>query len=121
MAKFELDIEIDHWINGAAHFRQKWADLAVTDIDKAMQTAFRIADQRVHVITGYLKSTGRYETNVVDDGEIEGRLIYEADYAIYEFGRGGEHDAMTPAVMEISDQFLVAMIDAAEATVRTWR
>ena len=54
-----------------------------------------ILQERVHVISGYLKSTSKTEYLQSDKTIL---VHFDAPYAIYEFGRGGAHDAVNPAL-----------------------
>lgn len=118
--RFRFDVDIDHWVNGAAGFEVAWKARAKPKIERTMARAFEIADNQVHVITGFLKSTGSYE--VRDEGDsIIGEILYGADYAIYEFGRGGEHDALTPAIIEVEDEWLGSMMEPIIEVLGTWR
>ena len=116
--RFEWDV--DHWIDGAARFERQWQSLAEGKAEPVAERGFRVADAQVHVISGQLKASGRYFVEK-DGNEVQIVLAYEAPYAIYEFGRGGEHDALTPAIITMEDEILRLMMESIEEAIDTWR
>lgn len=75
----------------------------VAALDAVIDAAFAETQTLVHVITGSLKGSGRTFSDV-SEGEWSGGISYggpspgfpnnPVNYAKYEFGRGGEHNAL---------------------------
>lgn len=74
------------------------------------------SQQFVHVDSVALKSSGRFEVQRVVHRAI-GELIYGGthgvDYAVYEFGRGGQHDALQRAMNATAANFARTVGDMA--------
>lgn len=72
------------------------------------------SQQFVHVDSVALKSSGRFEVQRVVHRAI-GELVYGGthgvDYAIYEFARGGSHDAPQRAMNATAESFVRAVGD----------
>lgn len=115
--------------------RSGWSDSGVTDaVEKltdagfpaelevlwtqATEVMFSESQRVVHVWPvdgGTLKASGFYE--LVDDGDqMTGLIEYSAEYAIYEFGRGGEHDALNRSFERTRDVFQ----RACETAIERW-
>lgn len=80
-------------------FRDKLNDLVGGSVDRKMQQTANVIEQtlipRIHVISGYLKSTSGVTYRQSDKTIM---LHFDAPYAVYEFGRGGTHDPVNPAL-----------------------
>lgn len=73
------------------------------ELDKVLAEAFAETLSMVHVITGSLKGSGRVRMSS-EEGQWSGSISYggaspgfphdPVNYAEYEFGRGGDHDAL---------------------------
>lgn len=92
-------IEVDDW-QGMLDALDRLADLPRGQVDKWEQATERFYDrsqQYVHVDTVALKRSGRHDTTRVVHRVI-GEVVYGGrfgvDYALFEFARGGQHDAL---------------------------
>src|ERR1044071_1675079 len=92
-------IEVDGW-DGMLAALDRLAELPKGQVDKWGETTERVYDrsqQYVHVDTVALKRSGRHSTQRVVHRVI-GEVVYGGrfgvDYALFEFGRGGQHDAL---------------------------
>jgi hypothetical protein len=78
----------------------------------------------VHVDTGALKASGRLSVDR-DRHTITGEVAYggtpACDYAVYEFARGGSHDALTRGFVAAEPEFRAALGRIIEHEVRSWR
>lgn len=85
------------WIDGLETFGTPTPEMELR-WRQATDTFFDRTQRFVHVETAELKSSGRYEM-FSDRRNIVGQVAYggtaECDYAVYEFARGGNHDALT--------------------------
>jgi hypothetical protein len=93
---YETNGMIDRWIGGLARLDQPdMLDEAAWE--QATEVFYGRTQEFVHVIGGGLKSSGRRKT-VRNADRIVGEVAYggtpECDYAVYEFRRGGAHDAL---------------------------
>lgn len=76
---------------------------------QATEVMFDRSQQFVHVITAALKQSGRMdvrETRNTLHGEITYGGTAACDYAVYEFARGGSHDALARAFEVTQATFL---------------
>lgn len=71
-------------------------------LESTLRAAFQDTQQRVHIITGSLRLSGRSESDF-DGVNWMGEIVYggpsagpndPVTYAIYEMARGGDHDFM---------------------------
>jgi hypothetical protein len=93
---YETNGMLDRWIGGLERLDQPdMLDEAAWE--QATEVFFGRTQELVHVISGGLKSSGRRKTDREGD-RIVGEVSYggtpECDYAVYEFRRGGSHDAL---------------------------
>lgn len=116
--------------------RSGWANTGITDaIDKlvdggfpaelevlwrqATEVMFSETQRVVHVWPvdgGTLKASGSFE--VLDDGDVMVGLVeYSAPYAVFEFARGGDHDALHRSFERTRDVFQRACDTAIERWV----
>lgn len=119
---FEIEVprEFLHWATGLGAAMYPTAEEALM-MDQAMDFMFTETQARVHVVTGDLKFTGRIVPARVDGDLIEGGIQYGGmvgpvrgkvvGYAEKEFGRGGSHDAITPAMSAAEMVFTEAFVD----------
>jgi hypothetical protein len=114
---------LDAWIDGLdrlgtpnQHARDLW--------DQATERFYDRTQEHTHIITGRLIASGRYATQRRGD-TIEGRVTYggtpEVDYAVYEFGRGGSHDALLLGFLETQGRYARALRQIVEDEVRSWK
>lgn len=110
-------IRIRNTLPEIARGAAKFGKIAVGKADKTMaeagQATLLAADEIVHVITDSLRQSGKVFIEPIPSGV---RVIVEfggdstgpknpVEYAIYEFGRGGDHDFMTPAIVATKDEY----------------
>lgn len=114
---------LEPWIDGLKKFgeptpsmERRWA--AATDV------FFDRTQAAVHVITAGLKASGRQETEV-GPKRITGVVTYggteECDYAVYEFARGGKHNALRIGFVETQRVFQEALAEMLEDEVASWK
>jgi hypothetical protein len=107
-AKFRIKVEgVDNWVKASKRFGPSIFAGDPADIEQAAGATFAHTQNDVHVITGSLKGSGRVEIRKMKTGtKVE--ILYggyspgpnnPVTYAGFEFGRGGSHDFMTPAVV----------------------
>lgn len=110
---------LDRWIRGLDQLGEP--DEAAEEVWRQVtDVMFDRSQARVHILTGDLKASGRSETRREGD-RIVGEIEYDADHAIYEFRRGGKHDALGLAFKETYEMFRAALGQALEAQVREWK
>jgi hypothetical protein len=84
--------------------------------ETATERFYDRSQQFVHVDSVALKSSGRFDVQRVVHRAI-GELVYGGthgvDYAIYEFGRGGNHDAPQRAMNATAANFVRTVGDMA--------
>lgn len=77
---------------------------------------FDKSQQKVHVLSGDLKSSGRPAETKVEGLTVVAEIAYEAEHALFEFSRGGDHDALTRAfeeTLKVFEKTLLAMMENA--------
>lgn len=111
---------IDHWVTGFA--RPMEASPAVsTAFDQAAEVMLSEAVSRVHILSSDLHDSSEGPNTEVFPGRVESTIKFTMPYAKYEFGRGGEHDAITIAFAETRRMFEKAIVAGMEAEMTTWR
>jgi hypothetical protein len=77
--------------------------------DQAMERFYDRSQQLVHVDSVNLKRSGRFDPSIRVAHRAIGELVYGGrfgvDYAVYEFARGGSHDATQRAMNQVSATF----------------
>jgi|SRR5690606_35238765 len=126
MPRRHVDIigALDGWISGMDRLGERVGEHQVAEWRYATERFYDRTQQYVHVLDGNLKTSGRC---AVDPHrlDIEGSVTYggtpECDYAIYEFGRGGNHDALTRGFVANVETFEQAIVDGIAAEIDSWR
>jgi hypothetical protein len=124
-SRFRVDSSgLDGWIRGLENLsRYRPGDAALVRWRQATDYFFDRTQRHVHVITGALKESGQMDVDVVR-GNLVGTVTYggtpECDYAIYEFARGGSHDALTLGYVEAHEKFEQSLALIMEEEVRGW-
>lgn len=126
-----LRIEIvgmDNWIKGTSDFARLMDRRVQVKLLNALDATFQRTQELVHVITGSLKASGRKEITQTEQGVFQVEIVYggpapgypndPVDYAAFEWGRGGEHDFLTPAIVSTEEEYPKAMRDAVRETAR---
>lgn len=117
-----MPAEFDSWIAGLDEFDPGQEVLA--EWRPAMERFYGATQQHVHRITGALQASGRHETDRSGRTDVTGTLTYtgngERSYAAYEFGRGGDHDAITLGFAQSRHGFEQALRDGIDQHVRSW-
>lgn len=114
---------LDAWIDGldrmdrpSAAAREEW--LIATEVFYGHTQA------AVHVLSGALKQSGTYGAQRRGN-TIDGRVQYggtpTCDYAVYEFARGGSHDALTRGFVASEREFAATLARILEREVASWR
>ena len=123
---FEIEVprEFLNWVNGLQSGMSPTRQEAMM-MDQALDFMLTETQRRIHVLTGDLKYTGRIVEAQIDGDMVMGGIEYGGmigptrgrmvDYAEFEFGRGGTHDAITPALAATETVFVEAFIDMATA------
>lgn len=98
----------------------------VAALDAVLEVAFAETQSLTHVITGSLKGSGRTSSDTTED-EWKGEISYggpspgfpndPVNYAKYEFGRGGSHDALRNVDL-VHHDFIEAMYTSMNARMR---
>lgn len=106
--------EDGHEVDDQLDRKSKLDREGIAAMDAALQMAFAETQAIVHVRTGRLRESGRTESDVHDD-VWTGEIIYGneiADYAAFEYSRGGLHDFLAP--LRDTDQIGIAFRIAVE-------
>lgn len=88
--------------------------------EQAVDYLFNQTQNRVHVLSGDLKASGR-ERVWREGPAVFGEIEYgggEVDYAWFEMRRGGSHDFMSPAVVATERLFGAALEEAVDSMMR---
>jgi hypothetical protein len=114
---------LDEWIDELANFEVR--DPAALDAWRHGVERFYDATQRhVHVLDGPLKASGRYDTQRLGRDQLEGAITYggtpDVDYAVYEFARGGNHDALQRGYEDSYEALRRAVLEAVDAEIDSW-
>lgn len=88
--------------------------------ERETEEFFQLTQIYVHVITGRLRRSGRYDTDV-QGPRVVGTVEYTAPYAQYEIDAGGEHDFMGRAWEEKQSGFARAQGEMFLRAVTSWR
>jgi hypothetical protein len=114
---------LDRWITGldrmdkpTAVAREEW--LVATEV------FFDRTQAAVHVLSGDLKSSGTYgaqRRGQTIDGWVKYGGTADCDYAVYEFARGGSHDALTIGFVAAEREFTAALTRILDREVASWR
>lgn len=119
----------ERWQNGLRRFGQDTAEAAESTFRQAGEVFLSESQNRAHVLSGDMLSTGRLEEETMGD-EISVNLVYGGipgasgrivDYALFEEQRGGSHAFMSLAWASTERMFAEAIPDAFEQVVATWR
>jgi len=114
---------LDKWIDGFGRLGEPH-EPGVVRWRQATEVMFDRSQQAVHVITAALKASGRYDAHKTV-GEIVGEVTYggtaDCDYAVYEFRRGGSHDALRRGFVEARQTFVDTLNEIVEEEVSSWR
>lgn len=122
--KVRIDvIGLDEWIDELANFQVR-DPAALDEWTHGVERFYDATQRRVHVLDGPLKASGRYEANRRGRDELEGTVTYggtpDCDYAVYEFARGGNHDALTRGYEDSHERLRRAVIEAVDAEIDSW-
>jgi hypothetical protein len=114
---------LDAWIDGldrmdrpSAAAREEW--LVATEVFYGHTQA------AVHVLSGDLKQSGTFgaqRRGATIDGWVRYGGTPEVGYAVYEFARGGSHDALTRGFVASEHEFTSTLARIMEHEVATWR
>jgi hypothetical protein len=114
---------LDKWIDGLDKFDEpdeedlkRWNGATRFFFDKT-QTA-------VHIDSRALQKSGRWSSSRVGHtliGEVEYGGTPAVDYAIYEFRRGGEHDALNRGFVMAKRTFEAVLAEILVEKVNRWR
>jgi hypothetical protein len=110
----------DRWIRGFEALPAQVRRASVREFDQANREFFEATQDVVHVITGELKRSGTGEVRTVGP-DVVATVEYDAEYAIYEEARGGEHAFMTRGWEATEHLFADAMPEAFQNVVASWR
>jgi hypothetical protein len=114
---------LDAWIDGLDRFGlpteamlDRWRQATDVFFDRTQSAA--------HIVTGSLKDSGRMQA-FRDRRELVGEVVYggtqECDYAVYEFARGGAHDALTVGFAETQAVFEKTLARMLVEEVASWK
>jgi len=91
---------------------------------QATDVFFDRTQQYVHVVSAELKASGRMDT-FSDQRNIVGQVSYggtaACDYAVYEFARGGDHDALTRGFAAAERVFRSSLAAMLSEEAGSWR
>jgi hypothetical protein len=124
--RIRITTTLDKWVVAAGKFSSLMEEVSGRELEKAAQATYEASQDEVHIITGSLKGSGRWE---VERGRVRTtvRVIYggpssgpisPVDYAIYEQARGGAHDFMGPAVDRTQSMYPESMLRAIALAIR---
>lgn len=117
-----MPVEFDSWIEGMEDLDPGREVLA--EWTQAMERFYGATQEHVHRITGALQASGHHETERSGPTDVTGTLTYtgnaERSYAAYEFGRGGDHDAITLGFAQSRRGFEQALADGLDKHVRSF-
>lgn len=94
----------------------EWIDRVGDAWERVTEQVYLRSQENVHVITGRLKSTGKWHVFYAGEMVIEAIVEYggvaydgyDVDYALYEEGRGGSHAFLTRAAEQAFPMFEAA-------------
>lgn len=114
---------LDEWIDELANFEIR--DPAALDAwEHGVERFYDNTQARVHVLDGPLKASGRYETSRPNRDELDGTITYggtpDCDYALFEFARGGNHDALQRGYEDTHERLRQAVLEAVDAEIDSW-
>lgn len=114
-------MDVSEWLD-ALDAHEGPGEETLLALSQVLSEGFAETQARVHVDTGSLRGSGRVSSDRVEEGW-EGEITYGGpapgyahpyvDYAREEFGRGGDHDAMSNLDLMREDY-----LEAMGATVR---
>ena len=124
MATRHVSIEgIDGWIDGLNRLGDRVGDKQVDAWQQATERMYDRTQQFVHILSGDLIASGRHS---LERGrrDITGMVTYggtkACDYAIFEFARGGSHDALNLGFVANIPVFEQAIVDGIAAEIDSW-
>lgn len=122
--RVRIDVSgLDEWIEQLANFEIR-DRAAVDEWRHGVERFYDNTQRRTHVLDGFLKASGRYEVNRAGRDQLEGVITYggtpTVDYAVYEFARGGNHDALTRGYEDSYERLRQAVIDTVDAEIDSW-
>lgn len=119
--KFTVSRELQGWIDGLSDMERARARPELIGAWKvAGELMLDRTQQHVHVDTGDLKSSGSLSMFDESDGVVA-EITYDAEYAIYENARGGDHAFMDRGFEESRDTFERALARGLEQVITSWR
>jgi hypothetical protein len=117
------DSGLDRWIAGfEATAKSRPSEEALLRWGQATEEMYDRSQEYVHIITGDLFLSGERDT-AKSGWRLVGTVSYggpEAPYAEYEFGRGGDHDALLRAYVATHDTFEKTLAVIMEEEVQRW-
>jgi hypothetical protein len=114
---------LDKWIDGL----DKFADPDAEDVAMwraATDVFFAKTQDLVHIDSGDLKKSGRTDTREQGNrivGEVEYGGTPEVNYAVYEFRRGGAHDALLRGYLASQRHFQATLAEMLVKKVDRWK
>lgn len=120
MAGLMISGELNRWIVGMAVASEAAAQVGKRRWQAATDVMFDRSQAYVHVISGELKASGYAEADV-DGSDLHGMVIYEADHAMPEHDRGGEHAYLQLAANDTMELFEQALPGIWRDVVMAWR
>ena len=117
-AQIVHDGQYDKWVSGLGDMDSLEPE-TVEIWQQATEYFFGRTQERVHILTGALKTSGQYEMET-DGAQVDGVVSYGGgvvDYAAYELRRGGSHDFLNEPFRDTEDHFRAEFIRAIAAQV----
>lgn len=97
--------QIDRWAQGFEHMDRDLVEHVLVEWQTASDVMYEYTQEFAHVLTGAMKADSDGAVVSVRHGSVEAEITYgpwrdetgapTKPYALYEIGRGGDHDFMT--------------------------
>lgn len=111
--RIQVSHELQDWMDSLAAAGQPNPEAALA-WHAGVEVFFGATQDVVHVVTGNLKRSG-HASVVIAGPEIVGTVAYDAEYAMDEILRGGDHDFMQRGFEQVQGVFESALLTAIAA------
>lgn len=119
-ARVKVSANFGRWIRGFDRLPEEVAEHGERAWRQAGEVFFDRTQEYVHVDKGELLESGHLDMRR-GKRDVMATVAYDAYYAVYEFARGGSHDALTRGYEATARQFEQALPEAWKAVTATWR
>lgn len=122
--------QLERWANGFDNMDRDLAEHVLVEWQTASDVMFEYTQEMAHILSGAMKADTDGAVVSVHDGAVEAEITYgpwvddhgapTKPYALYEIGRGGQHDFMTRAFVAAERDFGAALPRAFERYVESF-